>query len=121
MNPCPAACPICGGDNSCHFAAPSGYKGDCWCAREEVPAALLERMPEEARNVACVCRRCIVAAQVIEARARPLPRPAAGDFYLEGGKVVFTAQFHRRRGYCCGSGCRHCPFDALQRAVVAER
>jgi hypothetical protein len=33
------------------------------------------------------------------------------DFYREGGFVVFTARYHLRRGYCCGSGCRHCPFE----------
>jgi hypothetical protein len=32
------------------------------------------------------------------------------DFYREGQAIVFTAAFHRRRGYCCESGCRHCPF-----------
>eukprot|EP00760_Papus_ankaliazontas_P004624 PhM_4_TR11997/c0_g1_i1/m.72931/K00798/MMAB, pduO; cob(I)alamin adenosyltransferase len=26
------------------------------------------------------------------------------------GYVVFTAVAHKARGYCCGSGCRHCPF-----------
>lgn len=35
-----------------------------------------------------------------------------GDTYLEGPYVVFTAQYHLRRGYCCNSGCRHCPFRA---------
>ena len=34
------------------------------------------------------------------------------DFYYEGGKMVLTAAYHRQRGYCCGSGCRHCPYDA---------
>lgn len=40
-------------------------------------------------------------------------RPAAltaGDFYYERGLVVFTAAYHLKRGYCCNSGCRHCPF-----------
>jgi hypothetical protein len=23
---------------------------------------------------------------------------------------VFTEHFLRQRGYCCGSGCRHCPY-----------
>lgn len=32
------------------------------------------------------------------------------DFYLEGDRVVFTSSYHLRRGVCCGSGCRHCPF-----------
>jgi hypothetical protein len=33
-----------------------------------------------------------------------------GDFYLEGDRMVFTAAYHLRRGYCCGSQCRHCPY-----------
>lgn len=33
------------------------------------------------------------------------------DFYYEGRFVVFTAEYHLKRGYCCGSGCRHCPYD----------
>ncbi|WP_226391159.1 DUF5522 domain-containing protein [Penaeicola halotolerans] len=34
-----------------------------------------------------------------------------GDFYLnESGLMVFTAQYHLRRGYCCGNGCKHCPY-----------
>ena len=32
------------------------------------------------------------------------------DFYMDGPYLVFTAAFHRKRGYCCESGCRHCPF-----------
>jgi len=32
------------------------------------------------------------------------------DYYLEGSSMVFTADFLLRRGYCCESGCRHCPY-----------
>ncbi|MBT4539095.1 hypothetical protein HOI26_00315 [Candidatus Woesearchaeota archaeon] len=33
------------------------------------------------------------------------------DYYLnEEGNVVFTAKFLKKRGYCCDSGCRHCPY-----------
>lgn len=32
------------------------------------------------------------------------------DFYREGAYVVFTAAYHLRRGFCCESGCRHCPY-----------
>jgi len=28
----------------------------------------------------------------------------------ETGYRVFTEIAHRRRGTCCGSACRHCPF-----------
>jgi hypothetical protein len=41
------------------------------------------------------------------------PRPAAlapEDFYYEGPYLVFTAAYHRKRGYCCNSNCRHCPY-----------
>lgn len=33
------------------------------------------------------------------------------DFYWEDGKRVMTESYHERRGTCCGSGCRHCPYD----------
>ncbi len=28
----------------------------------------------------------------------------------ESGAWIFTERFHRRRGFCCGFGCRHCPY-----------
>jgi hypothetical protein len=35
---------------------------------------------------------------------------APEDFYMDGPYVVFTEAYHRKRGYCCESGCRHCPY-----------
>ena len=32
------------------------------------------------------------------------------DFYIENGLYVFTEKHHLKRGYCCKSGCRHCPY-----------
>ena len=32
------------------------------------------------------------------------------DYYDEDGLMVFTAHFLLARGYCCESGCRHCPY-----------
>ena len=32
------------------------------------------------------------------------------DFYREGAYIVFTQRYLLKRGYCCGNGCRHCPF-----------
>ena len=32
------------------------------------------------------------------------------DFYMEGANMVFTAAYHLKRGACCGSHCRHCPY-----------
>ena len=34
------------------------------------------------------------------------------DFVIDAdGRYVFTRSFHLRRGFCCGSGCRHCPYN----------
>ena len=41
----------------------------------------------------------------------PLPMVEGKDYYIEsGGFLVFTAAFLLRRGHCCESGCRHCPY-----------
>jgi hypothetical protein len=33
------------------------------------------------------------------------------DFYFnEFNFIVFTEKYHLQRGFCCGNGCRHCPF-----------
>ncbi len=32
------------------------------------------------------------------------------DFYFEGPYMVFTAAYHLKRGSCCNSDCRHCPY-----------
>lgn len=32
------------------------------------------------------------------------------DYYVERGAMVFTSSYLKRRGYCCGNGCRHCPY-----------
>lgn len=34
------------------------------------------------------------------------------DYYFdENGLVVFTEKYHLEKGYCCGHGCRHCPYE----------
>lgn len=33
------------------------------------------------------------------------------DFYYnDDGLVVLTEEFHLKKGYCCGNGCKHCPY-----------
>jgi hypothetical protein len=32
-------------------------------------------------------------------------------YYNEQGYIVLTEQFHIKKGYCCGNGCKHCPYD----------
>ena len=32
------------------------------------------------------------------------------EYYFDGPWLVFTAAYHLRRGFCCNSDCRHCPY-----------
>ena len=51
---------------------------------------------------------------------RPVPKEGE-DFYWEGPYMVFTEAWHLKRGYCCGSACRHCPYDHENVPGKAER
>ncbi|MFY7972536.1 MAG: DUF5522 domain-containing protein [Flavobacteriales bacterium] len=31
-------------------------------------------------------------------------------YYSPEGFIVFTEKYHLKRGYCCQSGCKHCPY-----------
>jgi hypothetical protein len=42
---------------------------------------------------------------------KEIPAPGPGDYYFnEQGLMVFTEKYHQKRGYCCKSGCKHCPY-----------
>jgi hypothetical protein len=33
------------------------------------------------------------------------------DYYVSPeGFIIFTESYHLKRGYCCKSGCKHCPY-----------
>jgi hypothetical protein len=36
------------------------------------------------------------------------------DYYFDGPYLVFTEAYHLKRGYCCQSGCRHCPYGFMK-------
>lgn len=37
---------------------------------------------------------------------------AGEDYYFTpDGLLVFTEKYHLDKGYCCGNGCRHCPYE----------
>ena len=34
------------------------------------------------------------------------------DFYInEDGYIVLTEKYHLEKGFCCGMGCLHCPYN----------
>jgi hypothetical protein len=32
------------------------------------------------------------------------------DFYFENGLMVLTETYLKKRSFCCGNDCRHCPY-----------
>ena len=96
----------------------------CWCERlPHVPLIADERTD-------CFCPQCLSEAiaklnaesgstEILSQQAS-LPLLKEGqDYYVEGGVMVFTAAYHLKRGYCCDSGCRHCPYE--QKPVAATQ
>ena len=43
----------------------------------------------------------------------PTPLSEDVDFYFEDGLMVLTKEYLEKRGFCCGNGCRHCPFEHI--------
>jgi hypothetical protein len=117
------ACPLCGKGNGCRIAQGHLYKGPCWCEEITLPGRILTVLAEDSINPSCFCRSCLetiaeiarkghgTEAAVQEIRALVSHTdPKSEDFYLENGLTVFTVAYHLKRGSCCGSGCRHCPY-----------
>lgn len=38
------------------------------------------------------------------------------DYYVEDGLIVMTAAYHIKRGSCCGSSCKWCPYEPKHQA-----
>ena len=115
----PEQCPLCGTPNECQLATHDCYKGLCWCQKVNVTADALEKLPREMQRAACLCRSCLERlargekwSPVSEARRANGPAlMSERDYYTdENGSFVFTAGYLSARGYCCGNGCRHCPY-----------
>jgi hypothetical protein len=116
-------CPVCGSPNHCRIAAGHAYKGDCWCNASTVPAHILHFVAEKLAT-ACLCERCLDGLAYYAQYSRD-PRAIldmlhkeirkdlnSPDFYSDRqGRVVFTAAYHLKRGYCCENNCRHCPYS----------
>ncbi|MEP6914739.1 MAG: cysteine-rich CWC family protein [Acidobacteriota bacterium] len=56
-----STCPLCGGPNQCGNAL---GKSACWCYSTVIPDEVLAKIPEDQRDVACVCARCAAAQDI---------------------------------------------------------
>lgn len=57
----PTICPVCGNVNRCamEIAKATGQPvGRCWCVDAVFDPSALEKIPQSARGVACVCAAC---------------------------------------------------------------
>jgi len=62
MNDQPHLCPLCGQENDCALANGRPIES-CWCFTAEISRQALERIPEAARGVACLCASCATARE----------------------------------------------------------
>jgi len=52
---------------------------------------------------------------------RNLDKYEKEDYYFnEEGYLVFTRTFLLKRGYCCESGCTHCPYGNSGKKIKKE-
>ena len=90
------ACPRC---QNVFFCTPSDM-ANCHCSSVKMSGA--ERGFVASKYVGCLCNNCLHATKLDFAQM-PL-------YFIENGYYVFTEKAHLNRGYCCKSGCRHCPY-----------
>ena len=56
-----ARCPRCGQANACAQAGQDEPVQDCWCFHVPIAPQVLEALPADARDQACLCPRCASA------------------------------------------------------------
>jgi hypothetical protein len=66
----PSICPTCGEPNTCGMSQGSA---ECWCFSVNIPQAALQRIPDEAKGVACICPRCAKASADARGQAELVP------------------------------------------------
>ena len=60
-----AKCPLCGEDNRCQNICGDpdvnneSENKNCWCKEVKFPKQLLDAVPVETKNKACICQRCL--------------------------------------------------------------
>ena len=86
--------------------------------RSRLPVELAASEPQKSKSAAL--KRELAIKQLPRAEKERLvaglkpalqPDSVPADYSIENGLLVFTAAYHLKRGFCCGSGCRHCPYD----------
>lgn len=100
-------CPECNASFACCIEK-------CWCA--ELPHIMTMTGKGD-----CFCPKCLEA--IIQEKVEKTgdrkklnfmskdEMKESIDYYInENGNWVFTSEHHLKRGFCCKSGCKHCPY-----------
>ncbi|HEY5692024.1 MAG TPA: DUF5522 domain-containing protein [Cyclobacteriaceae bacterium] len=109
--------------NSCQTAFPCGNtnaSSRCWCHvyRPDIkpdvaspclcPSCLKERT---LKGINRFIKEFILSGKTIDMTKYKTDSNIQGiDYHTENGLMVFSEWYLLKRGYCCGKGCRHCPY-----------
>lgn len=52
-------CPICGKENNCAYQKGLAHE-NCWCKDIKVPKELIEKIPDNLKGKACICKACVM-------------------------------------------------------------
>ena len=100
------------------FECKVGNPNHCQCSTVNLSAATKSFL--EQADFDCLCVSCLAAVNekvnLLEGKTFPKGDELVQDFhyYMEGQYFVFTENYHILRGYCCQSGCRHCPYGFVR-------
>ncbi|MDF9621103.1 cysteine-rich CWC family protein [Pseudomonas entomophila] len=67
----PQRCPACGAANQCGLADPRSATQGCWCFNVSIDPTILEALPAELRDKACLCPRCAAVDEQLKAARTP--------------------------------------------------
>lgn len=65
----PELCPACGARNGCTLADPRSADQACWCYSVSIDPRVLQALPPELRNAACLCPSCAQVDAQLQAAA----------------------------------------------------
>ena len=82
----------------------------CDCAKIEITKETTRFLKQT--NYNCLCNECLSQVDQLVVMSEEIPKKMIPKihYYIENGNYVFTELYHIQRGYCCGSGCRHCAY-----------
>jgi hypothetical protein len=103
-------CEKCAAPFECKMGDP--YR--CQCSEITLSPQIRDFL--EQTDFDCLCKNCLTdlnqKLKNLENHAFPDNQNLIENFhyYRENGLWVFAENYHLLRGYCCRSGCRHCPY-----------